>query len=175
MKIIRAGEDDWERVREVRLRALRDSPSAFTSSLEREEGFREQHWRMRLRGSTWFLADDDATPDGADGGRAGAIGVVCGMEEPGAPAGDRHVVALWVAPDDRGRGVGQRLLAAVEDWAREQGAATLSLWLVDGNESAARAYRRRGFRPTGIRMVVPRDPSRTEERWELDLTSGEPT
>ncbi len=45
------------------------------------------------------------------------------------------------------------------------GAALISLWLMDGNAVAERLYRRAGYAPTGVRMPMPRDRSLTEERW----------
>ena len=47
----------------------------------------------------------------------------------------------------RGQGVAAHLFAAAEGFARELGCAKLTLEVLEGNESAKRAYRRLGFQP----------------------------
>lgn len=155
----RLEEDDWALLSEVRLRALEESPGVFASSSARELGFKESHWRMRLRGSSWWVAQTDG----------GTVGLVCSMQEPGAPEDERHVVSFWVDPAHRRRGVGSALLAAVEQDARESGAVAVTLWQVESNDDAAALYRGRGYAPTGATMALPRDPSQTEHRWRLAL------
>ena len=114
---------------------------------------------MRLRSSPWFVAlqDDDAA------------GLICAIHEPGAAEDDRHLVSMWVRPESRRTAVGTALVAAVREWARQDGARTLSLWLLDGNDAGAALYRGCGFAPTGESTPLPRDPSLTEHRWELAL------
>ncbi|MCM0638110.1 GNAT family N-acetyltransferase [Cellulomonas wangsupingiae] len=156
MLIRRVDEDDWQTVRDVRLRALRESPDVFGSSLTREERFAESHWRMRLRTSaTWVALDDAQVPRG----------LVSLIQEPGSPEDDRHVVSLWVAPEVRRTGTGWELLDSVVRGAATQGAATVSLWVVEDNASAVDLYVRAGFTRTGERQALPRDPDRTEERY----------
>lgn len=155
MRVERLTEDDWETLREIRLRALTTDGAAYGSSLEREQGLKESHWRMRLRASPWFVALD----------REQMVGLVCVISEPGAPAEERHLVGLWVSPEHRGTGAGDALLGAAERWANTDGAALTSLWLMDGNAAAERLYRRAGYAPTGVRMPMPRDRSLREERW----------
>jgi GNAT superfamily N-acetyltransferase len=162
MRVDRLTEDDWERLRDTRLRALATDGAAYGSSLEREQGFKESHWRMRLRASPWFVVVV----------REQTVGLVGVISEPGAPAQERHLVGLWVSPEHRGVGVGDALLAAAQSWADDDGAALLSLWLLDGNAAAERMYRRAGYAPTGVRMPMPRDRSLTEERW-TKLLGGE--
>ena len=48
-------------------------------------------------------------------------------------------------PDWRGTGISQRLLAAVEQLAREQNCCKLTLEVLDGNVAARRAYAKYGF------------------------------
>ncbi|WP_343048109.1 GNAT family N-acetyltransferase [Cellulomonas humilata] len=163
MDIQQVGENDWTRVRDVRLRALREAPDVFGPSLAREERFVESHWRMRLRTSTTWIAVDDA---GA--GR----GIVTMIQEPGSPDDDRHIVSLWVAPEARRQGVGWLLLDTVRRAAALEDARTVSLWLVDGNHAAGDLSVRAGFTRTGERQVVPRDPSQTEERYVLELRTA---
>lgn len=161
--IVRIDEDDWAVLGELRLRALRTDPAAFGSSLEREESFREQHWRMRLRSSPWFVARDKRAPG------APPFGLVCLIEEPASPADDRHVVALWVEAARRREGVGSALLAAAARAASDAGSRTLSLWVADDNDVAIALYVRAGFTPTGERQRLPRDPSRFESRYARKL------
>ncbi|HEY5518603.1 MAG TPA: GNAT family N-acetyltransferase [Cellulomonas sp.] len=157
------GEDDWQVVRDVRLRALRDSPQVFGSTLAREEGFREQHWRMRLRSSPWWVARR-AGPTGSS-----AVGLASMISEPGSASDDRHVVGLWVDPGERRQGAGTALLAAVVAAARAEEARTVSLWVADDNDAAVRLYGRLGFSPTGERQPLPSSPGRAESRHELQL------
>lgn len=156
----RLGEGDWEALAAVRLRALRSDPEAFSSSLAREEAFREQHWRMRLRASPWW------TVRGEDGA---AVGLASLIEEPGSPGSDRHVVALWVAPEARNRGVGAALVEAAAREAVDAGAQTLSLWVREDNAAALRLYDRLGFAPTGERHPAVRADGLFELRYVRPL------
>lgn len=156
-------EDDWQTVRDVRLRALRESPEVFGSSLAREERFAESHWRMRLRTSaTWVALDDAGEPRG----------LASLVQEPGSPEDDRHVVYLWVAPEVRRQGLGWSLLDAAVRGGAAQGARTVSLWVVDDNGSAVDLFVRAGFARTGERHALLRDPDRTEERYERRTDPG---
>jgi ribosomal protein S18 acetylase RimI-like enzyme len=126
--------DDWPLWREVRLAALAEAPYAFKSRLEDWQKGGEQRWRSRLEtpGTYNIVAMLDGQP----------VGMASGIP------GDKDVSELrsvWVSPPARGRGVGDRLVAAVEVWAKESGAKALKLAVIPGNEPAIALYRRNGF------------------------------
>lgn len=158
MRVQRLDEEDWRTLRDIRLRSLTEDHPVL-GSVEREQGFKEAHWRMRLRGSPWFVATHARRP----------IGLVSVIVEPGTPAGERHVMGLWVAPERRGTGVGEALLAAAAQEALADGATRLTAWLLDGDSPVEAVLRAAGFAPSGVRMPVPRDRSLTEERWTHEL------
>ncbi len=54
--VVRADADDRDDARDVRLRALDESPDAFASSLEREKAFDDAEWLRRVTTNAWFLA-----------------------------------------------------------------------------------------------------------------------
>jgi len=56
-----------------------------------------------------------------------------------------NVHDLAVLPAYRGRRIGERMLAAVEQVARQRGACKLTLEVLSGNASAMRLYDRVGF------------------------------
>ncbi|WP_155368463.1 GNAT family N-acetyltransferase [Catellatospora vulcania] len=132
--------DDWPVWRELRLAALAEAPDAFGARLAdwQGDGDRAERWRGRLEipGSHNLVATIGGRPAGM------ASGVPTG--EPGVV----ELISMWVHPDARGQGVGDRLLAAVEQWARQVGAHVLKLAVADGNASAAALYRRNGFHLT---------------------------
>jgi GNAT superfamily N-acetyltransferase len=158
IEIRRLTPDDWKLLREVRLTALRDEPSAFGSTYEREAAFSEDEWRARA-GGAFFVA-----LDGAD-----AVGIGAGFRDAERAPVQRELVSMWVAPSARGRGIARQLVDAVAAWARADGADELALWVVLDNGSARSSYERAGFVRTGEQQpVVPGDP-RIEERMVLAL------
>lgn len=54
---------------------------------------------------------------------------------------------LYVAPDFRGRGINQRVLDHLFNWAREHDLPEIHLTVYPDNASAIRAYEKVGFRP----------------------------
>jgi ribosomal protein S18 acetylase RimI-like enzyme len=150
VEVRRLEPDDWPMLREVRLRSLADTPEAFGSTHAHEAAFDEAEWRRRAGSNGWFVASDGEAP----------VGIVAGYREPTAPPWQRHLVAMWVAPDTRGRGLAARLVGAVVEWTRADGASELTLGVADGNEAARAAYLRYGFTPTGEAFPLHSDPSR---------------
>jgi aminoglycoside 6'-N-acetyltransferase I len=71
----------------------------------------------------------------------------------GEPQG--HLLFLVTDPAHEGRGVARSLMAAVEAWAREQGATGMLLYVFATNEGARAAYHRFGFQEDMVKMVKP--------------------
>ena len=61
-EIIRAHDDDWSLVREIRLRSLSTNPEAFGQSWDRESTYEDKVWKKRVREAAWFLAVEDGQP-----------------------------------------------------------------------------------------------------------------
>jgi ribosomal protein S18 acetylase RimI-like enzyme len=135
----RLDEADWETFRALRRRALGDAPGAFSSTLADWSGAgdTEARWPSRLAAVPLNLA---AELDGAPAGMVGATHPT---------AGEVDLISMWVAPEARGRGVGDALIDAVVAWARSQGADRVGLDVRDGNAPAIRLYERHGFADTG--------------------------
>jgi GNAT superfamily N-acetyltransferase len=164
--IERIGPDGFERVRAVRLRALRDAPDAFWVTADEEAATTDEEWRERLARAD--AATFVATRDGRD------IGLAVGARHHIHPA-DAGLYAMWVAPEARGEGAGLALVRAVTEWAHGAGFATLRLDVGDANEPAVRLYARAGFVPTGVVGALP--PPRahiTEHERALDLRGKVP-
>jgi RimJ/RimL family protein N-acetyltransferase len=76
---------------------------------------------------------------------------------------------LYVDATLRGRGIGQRLVETVLEWARAQGLARVVLWSDTRFETSHRLYRRLGFAQLGERTVEGDVNESREYRFELDL------
>jgi RimJ/RimL family protein N-acetyltransferase len=138
MTVRRLSGEDWELLREVRLAALRDSPEAFSSSLAREAGFDETEWRRRAAG-VWFVATEGGEP----------AGIVAGYHDDATAVGQRHLVAMWVAPSARGSGAAADLVEAIMGWAAADGATEVTLGVFETNVRARACYQRCGFTECG--------------------------
>lgn len=139
--------NDWPLWREARLAALTEAPYAFKSRVGDWDRGGEARWRARLE--TPGTYNVIATVDGPMDGRT--VGMASGVPQDDDVCELRSV---WVGPEARGLGVGDRLITAVEAWARRSGATTLKLAVIPGNDPAVALYLRNGF-------------LRTEERGEM--------
>ena len=152
-------EAQWSRLRDIRLSALRDSPSAFLSSHEREAAYEEEQWRLEFSRGEWHVML-------ADGKEIGLLGVT---RERAMSSQECYLEYLWVAPNFRGTGVGSKLLRTVLDRLRDSGVHTVWLYILDGNQDAMRLYQRFGFQSTNERQPLPDHPAGSEERMKLRL------
>ena len=80
---------------------------------------------------------------------------VCGETDYYTRAECGHIADIVVAPDARGRGVGEALMAAAEQWARARGHSLLTLNVFVENRNARALYERMGFGAEIIRYVKP--------------------
>jgi len=148
MVLVRATTfDDWQAMREIGLQALRDAPDAFASAYAREAAFEPAVWHQRALRDGSFLA---FLPDVTPAWLAGGID-----EEPGVA----ELIAMFVRPQARGRGVGEALVDAVAAWAEGNGATSVHLWVTETNKPAIRLYERYGFTVTSERQPLPSNPA----------------
>jgi ribosomal protein S18 acetylase RimI-like enzyme len=139
-----ARPDDWERVRDIRLRSLTDTPDAFGATFEEESAYGQPDWMAWIEG--WEGATN--TMYVAEAGGA-LVGMAVGSRE--GSATDAHLYAMWVDPAWRTRGVGSRLVDEVLAWARSWGSRWVILGVTENNDRAARFYERLAFADTGER------------------------
>jgi RimJ/RimL family protein N-acetyltransferase len=157
---IEAGEG--ERLRALRLTALRESPAAFRSHAEDEEAFPAEEWERRADGV--LVAED--------GGEW--VGMAGMYVDPDLPA-IANVWGVWVDPRVRGRGAGRRLMDAIVELARTRGHRRVELTVTGQAAVAGALYERLGFRYTGVTigaeaamaLVLPPDVPIATERLRL--------
>lgn len=141
-------------LKQLRLAALLDAPTAFGSTFAKESQFTDTDW-----------ADKAALWSGAGGGRStccvaldgdAPVGIAAGyVPSDGPTSGHAWLVSMWVHPLHRGQGLGRRLIASVERWARGQGLEELRLEVTIGNTAAQRLYEAAGFRVIGDPVPHP--------------------
>ncbi|HEY1628599.1 MAG TPA: GNAT family N-acetyltransferase [Tepidisphaeraceae bacterium] len=153
----RITERDAELLREIRLRALSNSPTAFGSTFAGEAALAAEEWQKRARDRSHSENDVNFFAFDGDVG-CGIIGCYRQADEPGKAT----IVSMWVLPQARRKGVGMRLIQAVEQWARRLGLSHLLLDVVNNNAAAIAFYQKLGFRFTGESGPYPNNPNLRE-------------
>jgi GNAT superfamily N-acetyltransferase len=163
LAIKRLEPQDWEALRDVRLRALADTPTAFASSLGQEQRLSPVEWQRWAAGSDRMTGEPRRMMTVLAWVEASPMGMATGFFEDGAS--DVHLVAMWVDPVRRRQGTGRALVDAIVQWATEEEAPRVRLWITETNEAAAALYKRAGFRATGERQPLPSHP----HLWEYEM------
>ena len=142
--------EDAAALRELRLEALRDNPLAFTADLAESEAHPMEWWRdLATRGGG---SDELILVAESRGELVGMIGTYL-PKQPKL----RHSGIIWgvyVRPAARGKGLGETLVCAAVDWARERKLKTVRLSVVASNHSAKRCYERCGFQIYGVEPMA---------------------
>lgn len=142
----RAEFGDEAILRELRLKALSDTPAAFGSTYDREVARTTADWQRWMSPGVTFILYEPL----------GARGIVAGLQDESDTA-VVHLMAMWVDPKIRGSGRADDLVSAVVAWAESVEAKLVRLKVIQGNDRARRFYERMGFRPTGTEEVRERD------------------
>lgn len=137
-------DKDWLSYKTVRLNSLKDSPSSFGSTYEREAALSDTDWQSRLKHkpgvniSFPLVAEMNGNPVGL------ASGVVWD-KDPSVT----YIYQMWVSPEARGTGIARALLEHITSWAESRGCESLKLSVTTVNDAAVNLYQSVGFNPSG--------------------------
>ena len=159
---------DLAAYRALRLQALREQPDAFSADVSEEEAMSDEAMAARLappQPSVTFGAFSEDRLVGMAGFVASARPKI------------RHkaaMVAVYVAPDQRGSGLGRQLVEQVIAHARQH-RVILQCIVTAHNLTARNLYRQLGFLPYGLERDAICVDGRyfDEELLALDLRSGQ--
>lgn len=141
MEIRQLEAHDAEAFRNLRLRALKEHPEAFIASYEEELFTPVEDVAERLRLSTpgdFYLG---AFVEGR------LVGMAHFDRQKGRKVEHRaYIGEMYVPPEQRGLGIGKRLLERLVEHARTLPALEeVGLWVIIGNERAQLLYEAAGF------------------------------
>lgn len=134
IRIERLETDAGERLRTIRLRALQEATYAFEATYAESAARPPESWARQLADLATFVAVDGEHDVGMV--RGGPHGVL---------ADAAYLLSMWVAPEARGRRVGQALIEAIVQWAKATGYARVVLDVGTHNPHAIALYARSGF------------------------------
>ena len=147
--IRRIAASDADLFKDVRLRALKDSPDAFGSTYETAVTRSDASWQEQTTQSSGGNLRNTLLAFNQDL----CIGLAALYREPYSSEGE--VLQMWIEPEYRGTGAAAaRLVSDLLVWASEVGLSTVSLTVTTTNEQAIRFYEKCGFRQTGKQVDV---------------------
>ncbi|MFM8824782.1 MAG: GNAT family N-acetyltransferase [Candidatus Nanopelagicus sp.] len=135
IKVTQSSKSEAERLRSLRLAALKDAPYAYGAVYEEDIEKPITFWQEWLAGSNWFFTS----------AAEGDIGLI-GVEKAGADRGsDCWIFGWWIAPTYRGKGVAALMLAAIDKFCIENNWLRQGLGVWPENQRAINAYLKLGF------------------------------
>lgn len=144
LQIREAAPADASKLRNLRLEALRAHPEAFGADYETDKNLPLSFWEKSLEPNslgTVFVAE-------ADSELIGASGIKCFSSSKMS-----HTALIWgvyVSAKYRGEKVGEKLITACLDWAKQKNLVSVKLAVVTTNPPAIRLYVKCGFQVYGV-------------------------
>ena len=164
-----AGE--WRELRAIRLEAVRDTPTAFSTSYAELAAHPDAYWQEQAAAEATSEQDATFICSDRDDGWVGSVSAGPLIEVPD----HAHIHAVYVRAGHRGpAGLGARLVAAAISFAEQHiDVSRLTLGVHESNTRALAFYRRIGFRMTG--KVIPYRPDPAQKCYIMeyhDFRSG---
>ena len=149
--------DEWQALRDIRLRALKSHPGLYGSNYDRENAYDQARWQEVI-----------SNPDGAvfglyDGGAL--IGITGVVKDRHNPDNDSAVFVMsYIEPSHRGRGLSRYLYEARIEWVKSRD--DIRFILIGhrkGNEPSRRANQAYGFAFTHTETIDWPDGTQEDE------------
>jgi GNAT superfamily N-acetyltransferase len=154
------GRDEWQVLRDVRLRALRESPLSFLVKYDQEERYSQKRWQTEFDRGDWIVGE-------LDGEYVCLTGVTRKFS---APRDERYLEYVWVAPGLRGRRTAFDMLTDIISELKDYGVRTIFLWtLFKDNKAAQSLYERLLFTSNKLQRLDSDPEGRWWERLKRDL------
>jgi GNAT superfamily N-acetyltransferase len=131
---------ETELYKQLRLTSLRDTPYAFSSTVESALGRSTESWHEQAESAAHgadraiFIAFSDADPIG-----------IAALYRVEAQPGATEMSQVWVAPEHRGTSTAVDLMNFLFTWARENNYRKITASVTAGNTRALQFYLRYGF------------------------------
>lgn len=138
------GNEEWERYKEFRLRALKESPDGFVADYATEAEYDEALWRKRMARSARLLAEKAGEP----------VGILSLRKSDELFDNSAEIFGLWVPQQLRGTGIAATLVEAAAAAANAEGHTQLVYWVGTDNGRAVAFASSYGFRPTEHRRPM---------------------
>jgi RimJ/RimL family protein N-acetyltransferase len=135
IKIEKASATEAERLKRLRLAALKDAPYAYGAVYEVDKEKPISFWQQTLVNSNWFFT----SIDGVD---IGLIGVEKAAKDRGS---DCWIFGWWIEQSFRGQGVAALMLNAIDKFCIENKWLKQGLGVWPENQRAIAAYLKLGF------------------------------
>lgn len=139
MKVVLLSPNDWQRLREVRLQALKADPEAFGGNYEKESQQSESEWRKRFDKEDYLIVSLDERD----------VGMLYIEVLDGDHGATCWIGGCWTNPDVRGRGAMRAMLEFIDCHATAKGWTRQGLGVWNENTSAINVYLSLGFKYAG--------------------------
>ena len=131
----RASFNDFQRLKELRLSALKDSPKAFGAKYEDLKDRPDNYWKQLIKVGNWCLV----SVDGVD---IGLLAVEAADKDRNS---DCWLSGWWITQNYRGRGISKIMAEWVYNLCRESGWKKIGLGVWPDNKDAIEVYLKLGF------------------------------
>ena len=151
MNIRRAGEDDFDALKELKLLSKKEelTYSEILKPLEESESFYLEYLMCDLTRTDRevLIAEDNGDIVGIVVAKALDTMSISLFEQKG------YVSNLFVLSSHRGKGLGSELLRRALEWLKEQGISHVSVEIHTGNEAALRLYEKADFGEYTVKLT----------------------
>jgi GNAT superfamily N-acetyltransferase len=144
--------DQWERLRSIRLKSLRENPEAFGGNFESESAENETEWREKFKKLDFIIA----AVNGID------VALMSIEELDGDFGATCWIGGCWSDPSYRGKGIFRKMFEFIDAQDRDWKIQGLGVWI--DNYSAIAAYEKLGFVRMGEDTPSTRQPGKFHQR-----------